>query len=429
MPPDEAERLRDLEELDALHAPLEPDFRAISDLAAYICDTPIALVNLLSRDKQHFRGRTGLASPELDQSIGFCPYVVAGREPLEVPDTLTDPRFKDDPLVADEPYLRYYLGVPVLSRRGHALGTVCVLDYRPRLLDRRQREALRTLAAHAVALLELHYHARRAGEVARRLNAVDELKQQFLRNVNHELRTPLTSIRSYLQLLRDGGLDEATERRFLGVIERNSDRLLDLLDELLLMASLNAHTAAFTPVRANLSAIVRQAVETSAAKASNKDQALRMHAPAEVEAWADTGRLQHALVHVLDNAVKFTPSGGRIDVRVTADPAPAVEVHDTGIGIAPEDAGHVFEDFYRGPEAEVRAISGTGVGLAIVEKIVELHGGTVRLESTPHEGTCVRITLPAPPPEHVPAPDPPAPEPGPPPPPQVEEEVRRTGRP
>nr|BFE77956.1 hypothetical protein GCM10020093_005570 [Planobispora longispora] len=97
VPPDEGDRLRELKELGALEAPLEPDFQAISELAAYICRMPIALVNLLGRDKQHFRGRTGIDSPELDRSIGFCPYVVSGRRLLEVPDALADPRFRDDP--------------------------------------------------------------------------------------------------------------------------------------------------------------------------------------------------------------------------------------------------------------------------------------------------------------------------------------------
>ncbi|GAA3446250.1 GAF domain-containing sensor histidine kinase [Planomonospora venezuelensis] len=407
VPPDESERLQELAELHALDAPLEPDFQAIADLAAYTCRTPIALVTLVSGDGQHFRGRTGFDVPELDRRIGFCPYVVSGRKPLEIPDMLADPRFRDDPLVAGEPHVRYYAGAPLFGGRGHALGTVCVLDYRPRRLDPEQRRILRTLAGQAAALLQLHHHARQAGEVARRLHDVEELKQQFLRSVNHELRTPLTSIRSYLQLVQDGGLDEGTERRFLGVIERNSDRLLDLMDELLLMASLNANTAVFTPDRVNLSAVVREAVDVSAAKAGHKNQALRLHVPPDAPVWADAGRLRHALVHLLDNAVKFTPAEGAIDVTVTAGPGPGpgpgpapgpmVEIHDTGVGIGAEDLEHVFEDFYRAPEAENQAVSGTGVGLAIVSKIIQLHGGSIHMDSTPHEGTCVRITLPAPP--------------------------------
>ncbi|WP_230879466.1 GAF domain-containing sensor histidine kinase [Planomonospora sp. ID67723] len=397
VPPDEAARLRELEDLQALDAPLEPDFQSIAELAASICRTPIALVTLVGKDWQHFRGRSGFDTPELERRIGFCPYVVSGGEPLEVPDALADPRFQDDPLVAGEPHLRYYAGVPLSGGRGHTLGTVCVLDYRPRRLAPEQHRTLGVLASHAAALLELHRHARQAGEVARRLQDVEELKQQFLRSVNHELRTPLTSIRSYLQLIQDGGLDEPTERNFLGVIERNSERLLSLLDELLLMASLNAHTAVFTPERANLSAVTREAVDISMAKAGRRDQALRMHAPAEVPVWADAGRLRHALVHLLDNAVKFTPAGGRIDVVVTPGPGPRVEIHDTGIGIGAEDLEHVFEDFYRAPEAESQAIGGTGVGLSIVNKIIQLHGGAIRMNSKPHEGTCVQISLPDPP--------------------------------
>ncbi|GGS69036.1 hypothetical protein GCM10010156_29990 [Planobispora rosea] len=314
----------------------------------------------------------------------------------EVPDARADPRFRDDPLVTGEPHLRFYAGAPLISGHGHALGTVCVADHQPRRLNAGQRQALHTLATHAVTLMELHGRAHQADEVTRQRHALENLKDQFLCNINHELRTPLTSIRSYLELVQEGGLDEATERWFLHVIERNGDRMLHLIDTLLLMASLNAQTAAFTPARIDLADLARQAVEQTAPAARLKEQVLNLHALEQVPAWGDAEQLQTALMQVLDNAVKFTPPGGAIDVIVTADPAPHVEVHDTGIGVEPEELLHVFEDFYRAPQTEEQAVEGTGVGLSIVEKIMDLHGGTVSMESGQHEGACVHLTLPEP---------------------------------
>ncbi|MBG0822957.1 GAF domain-containing protein [Planomonospora sp. ID91781] len=229
----------------------------------------------------------------------------------------------------------------------------------------------------------------------RRLRQVDEVKNQFLRTVNHELRTPLTSIHSYLQLIREGDLDAATQARFLEVIDRNSTRLGQLLDELLLMASLNAGNAAFTPAETDLVALAQNAVQAITAQGRTEHLAVTVHAPAPVIAWADAGRIRHALAHLLDNAVKFTPPGGRIDVTVTAGPAPAIEVADTGTGIDPQDLDHVSDDFYRGGTAEQRAIGGTGVGLALVRRIADMHGGNVHIESGPGHGTRVRLTLPA----------------------------------
>ncbi|MBG0815246.1 GAF domain-containing sensor histidine kinase [Planomonospora sp. ID82291] len=395
IPPDEAERLRDLDELGALEAPLEPDFDAVATLAAHICRAPVAMVNLLDGERQHFRGRAGTTWTGADRSSGYCQYAVCGRELLEIPDTLADPRYRENAVAQGEPYLRYYAGVPLVSGRGHALGTVCVVDHRPRLLTSEQRETLQILAESVVTMLELHRRAREAGRTeVPRPPGLERLKDRFLSSINHELRTPVTSIRSALQLLREGGLDEETERRFLLVMERNNERLLGLLDELLLVTSLNAGTAVFAPQRTDLAETVRRAVDDVADGARQRRHALRVHARSGVAVRADAERLRLALRHVLDNAVKFTPPGGAIDVVVTADPRPAVEVRDTGIGIRPEDLGHVLEDFYRAPEMEERAIGGTGLGLAIVDKIIRLHGGEVRVESEPGGGTRVRLTLP-----------------------------------
>ncbi|MFC4060482.1 ATP-binding protein [Planomonospora corallina] len=392
---DEAARLKELDELGALQVITEPIFQSIAELASDICRTPIALVNLIGRDREYFKGHAGIGVESMERRALFCPWTVGARTLVGVPDALADPRFRDDPLVTGEPYVRYYAGMPMISSRGHALGVVCVFDHRPRRLAPEQHRGLETLAACAVGMLELQHHARQAEEVIARLRRLEELKHQFLRTVNHELRTPLTSIRSYLQLIQEGDLDPATEQSFLRVIERNSDRILRLIDDLLLMASLNAQTAIFQPVRADLAELVRQAVGEAAGRARSSDHALDLEAPQPVPVMVDAERMRHVLAQLLDNAIKFTPPGGRITVTVTGAPVPAVEVRDTGIGIEAEELGQVFDDFYRAPQVEDQAIGGTGLGLPIVRKVMLMHGGNVRIESRPGEGTRVLLTLPA----------------------------------
>ncbi|GII04393.1 GAF domain-containing sensor histidine kinase [Planobispora takensis] len=393
-PIDEEERVGELMALQALETLPEPDFSAIAQLAAAVCQAPIALVNLVGSDGQYFKGRAGIAATKMDRQSLACPYVIIGREMIEVPDMLADPRFRDDAWVTGPPYVRFYAGTPVVSSHDHALGTVCVMDQVPRRLSGTQRQALTTLATSAAGLLEAHYYTRRSDEIIQRLRDVEELKNRFLRTVNHELRTPLTSIASYLQLIQDGGLDPTTEQRFLQVIERNSHRILGLIDELLLVASLNARTAVHHPSSVDLTAVTRRAVDQITARARTCELRLRLHADGPVTVSADARRLEHALTQVLDNALKFTPPGGSIDVTVAAGPHPAVEVRDSGIGIGVDDLEHVVEDFYRAPDAEERAIAGTGVGLSITDKIVQMHGGTVHIDSVPGHGTTVRIALP-----------------------------------
>ncbi|MBG0832017.1 GAF domain-containing sensor histidine kinase [Planomonospora sp. ID67723] len=392
---DAAGRVRELDELNALESLLEPDFQAIAISAAHVCQAPIALVNLVAQDRQYVKGRAGTDLTGVNPPVPFCDHTVAGREPLEIPDAAADPCFRDTPIVTGPPFIRFYAGAPLITDQGNTLGTVCVMDHRPRRLDDAQRQSLHTLATHAVTLIELHGRAHQAEEVVQRLRALEKLKTQFLRNINHELRTPLASIRSYLELVKDGGLDEATEQRFLEVIERNGDRMLHLVNALLLMASLNAQTATFTPARIDLADLVGRAVEQTASAAALKHLVLNLHAPGRVEVWADAEQLGNALLQVLDNAIKFTSRGGAIDVVVVAGPPPEVEIHDTGVGVESEDLRRVFEEFYRTPQAEEQAVEGTGIGLSIVEKIMEMHGGTARMEKGRHEGVCVYLALPS----------------------------------
>ncbi|GIH78289.1 GAF domain-containing sensor histidine kinase [Planobispora longispora] len=392
---DETERVRELDELNALESLLEPDFQAIAISAAHVCQAPIALVNLVAEKRQYVKGRAGTDLTGVDPAVPFCEHTIAEREFVEIHDARADPRFRDHPIVTSPPRVRFYAGVPMITQQGNALGTVCVMSPEPDRLDAAQRQALHTLATHAVTLIELHGRAHQAEEVIQRLSALERLKNQFLSNLNHELRTPLTSIRSYLELVQEGGLNEATQQRFLNIIERNSDRMLHLINTLLLMAGLKAQTATFTPDSADLSELARQAVERVAPAAELKELTLNLHARDRVRAWADAEQLRNALLQVLDNAIKFTDPGGAVDVVVIAGPPPEVEIHDTGVGVESEDLRRVFEEFYRTRQAEEQAVEGTGIGLSIVEKIMEMHGGAARMEKETHDGVCVHLTLPS----------------------------------
>ncbi|GAT67240.1 sensor histidine kinase [Planomonospora sphaerica] len=400
----ESARLRELADLDALDVLVEPAFQAIAELAAHICRAPIALVNLIGARRQYFKGHTGTTAAHMSRRVEFCPHTLEARQVVQVADALAEPRFRDDPAVTGEPYVRAYLGAPMITSHDVPVGVVCVFDHRPRHWDPSCHRAMTTLAGCATGLLELRHHHRRSAEVTARLREAEELKNAFLRTVNHELRTPLTSITSYLELMEGGDLPPAVEQQFMQVITRNSRRLHVLLDELLLLASLNADTVAFTPHGEDLVAIARAAVDDIAATACAAGQHLTLHAPARAPIRADAGRLQHALWQVLDNAVKFTPPGGSIDVTVTTDPAPAVEVRDDGLGMEEDDLRRVFDDFYRVSGVEERGIGDIGVGLPIVDKIVRMHGGKVDIDSRPGAGTRVRLTLPGPAPAGQPEP-------------------------
>lgn len=395
LPADEPARLAALHDTQVLDTAPEEDFDDIALLASEICQTPMGMVSLVDRDRQWFKAKIGLDLPEAPRELSFCAHTITGADMLEIPDARDDARFADNPYVLADDGLRFYAGAPVVLDGVHSVGTVCVVDHQPRTLTASQRRALRSLARHASVQLELRRHARHAGKIAERLRELDQMKDTFLVSVSHEFRTPLSSIAGYLEILLEGSYEPETERRFLGVMQRNSSRLLRLVDELLLVSRLTESGMDLDLVDFDLTEVVRAAVDGVRAEAEHRDVRLIDRSAAPVAVRGDIRRIGQALGHLLGNAVKFTDGGGEVVVRTHDGDRPGLTIADTGMGIAAKDLPNVFERFYRGKAAEVMAVPGPGLGLTIVKAIVDAHNGTVRLQSEPGIGTTVELTLPA----------------------------------
>jgi signal transduction histidine kinase len=393
VPVDESARLAALHDAGVLDTAPEEDFDDIARLAAEICGTPVGLVSLVDADRQWFKAKVGLEMAETNRDVSMCAHAINGHDLLEVPDTAIDPRSADNPYVTDGG-IRFYAGAPVVLDGTYAVGTVCVVDNKPRQLSEGQRRALRSLARHAAVQLELRRYARHAGEIADRMRQLDRMKDSFLATVSHELRTPLSTIRGYLEMLLEGDFDGETSRRFLSVMARNSDRLLRLIDELLLVARLTEESMELDVVELDLADLVHQVTTVCRPLAEHKQVALRDRTQAPVPARGDTKRLHQALNHLVVNAIKFTGPGGEITVDTVTDAEPSLIITDNGVGIAEEDLPHVFDRFYRCASADVMAVQGPGLGLAIVKSIIDAHHGSIHVESEPGVGTTIRLILP-----------------------------------
>jgi signal transduction histidine kinase len=232
------------------------------------------------------------------------------------------------------------------------------------------------------------------------LRATDELKDQLINTVSHELRTPLTSIQGYLELLLDtesDGADPLTDeqRRFLRTVTRSSDRLLNLVNDLLLVAQARAGRLEMKKLPCDLLAIANQAVESARASATKNNIALSLRPlSARAVVNADAGRLGQAIDNLISNAIKFTPVGGSIDVAVSQlDGHASITITDTGAGMTAAEINQLFERFYRTQSATEGNIQGTGLGLAITKSIVEAHDGTIDVISEPGSGTTFTISL------------------------------------
>ncbi|TQS45797.1 GAF domain-containing sensor histidine kinase [Cryptosporangium phraense] len=374
----------------------ETEFDDIALLAAEICGTPIALVSLVDDDRQWFKAHIGLDFRQTCRDAAFCAHAIEQPDILEVPDAAADPRFADNPLVVGEPFIRFYAGAPLRVEGGLSLGTVCVIDRMPRTLTPAQRRALRALARHAAAEIELRSYARQKVDVTRRVVELEDLKNRILTTVSHELRTPLASIRGYLELLLDDSdpLDPQTGRDFLAVMQRNAHRLTQLVDDMLLATKVGPKGLDISRVPIDLGDLVAAAVAGSRPLAELKGLDLTFDQPDDPVLVCGSHReLTRALQHVLLNAVKFT-SDGAIAVQVSDIPAPTVVVTDTGSGIADEELPRLFDPFYRTEDADNAAVQGPGLGLTLVEAIVSAHDGEVDLRSRLGAGTTVALRFP-----------------------------------
>jgi two-component system phosphate regulon sensor histidine kinase PhoR len=257
----------------------------------------------------------------------------------------------------------------------------------------------RILRAHAVPVP----FARQGTGVVLVLHDVTELRRlervraEFVANVSHELRTPLTSIKGYLETLLDGALDDpAHARRFLETAHIHAERLGRLVDDLLQLSDVETGKVAIRVEPIRLRELAGAVATMFEPQASQKGLAVLNEVPS-LAVQADPDRLSQILVNLVDNAVKYTPDGGRITLKAAGGPAGMVEVAvaDTGIGIPSLDLPRITERFYRVDKARSRELGGTGLGLAIVKHLVQAHGGALTIESTLGKGTTVRFTLPS----------------------------------
>jgi signal transduction histidine kinase len=229
------------------------------------------------------------------------------------------------------------------------------------------------------------------------LREADRLKDEFVSLVSHDLRTPLTSVIGYTELVldKDGELDD-DRRKYLQIVARNADRLLKLVDDLLFIARLQAgHGLEIHPSPLDIATLARQAVVETQPRAHDKGVELRYAGEETVPAVADRGRLYQLLDNLVGNAIKFTPAGGLVEVSAeTNGNTVALEVRDTGIGLAPGDESRLFERFFRTERAATLQIPGTGLGLFIAQAITEAHGGHISADRREGGGTIFRVELP-----------------------------------
>lgn len=377
----EVERLKALHSYGIIDTPVEPSFDDITKIASYVCQTPISIISLVDSGRQWFKSEIGLGVRETPMDQSICAHAILEHSFLEVEDVTKDARFDCNPLVTGDPHVRFYAGAVLRTPDGLPLGTVCVLDDKPRVLSTEQREVLAALARQVMSQMEFR----------RALHLSDRLQRNISRLMavaGHDLKQPLQVMVMAIDRIRSKLTDEKDRER-LGYAVDAGMRMAEELDRLAETSMLD--TGFGTP---NLRAFpITDVFESILAN-------WRMHAeakglelvvvPSKVKVVSNSGMLRAILGNLVGNAIKYTDHGRVLIGCRKHGRYVTIEVLDSGAGIPAEQLTSIFDAFHQiNPASE-----GLGLGLSIVRRTAETLGHEIALKSDLARGSHFTVKVP-----------------------------------
>jgi signal transduction histidine kinase len=395
VPLNEKERLAALREYQILDTEAEPEFDEITGLASEICQVPVSMITLIDEERQWIKSAASLIEQEtarlnvreMPRRIAFCAHAIQFPfDPFVVKDMRKDSRFKDHPFVNDEPYIVFFAGIPLTNPEGFALGTLCVLDKRPRKLSDSQLRALQILAKQVIHLLELRKANFRLKSLKEALEARNEELQQFAYVVSHDIKSPLASITLSCEMLREqyGETIDEDNDQLLKILSRSALKIRDLVDGIL------SYYRAEWAMGIGAESFDLKSFLFSIAEMFKVNQDAEIHFPQDDRIIRmNKTALEQILVNLIQNAVKYNDKEEPyIEIRFSEDNMNYYfSVVDNGMGIAPEEQKKIFEIFTTLNLQDRFGTKGSGIGLSTVKKLVEKMSGAISLKSVPGEGS------------------------------------------
>ena len=407
IPKNDADRLADLDYYRILDTPSESSFDDLTRLAAYICQAPVGLISLVDKHRQWFKSVCGLEISETPRHHAFCGYTILDNVPFIIEDAETDERVRDNELVLGDPKIRFYAGIPLMSPRGYNLGSLCVIDFVPKKLNQHQIDSLKTLASQVMHLLEarlfstkITYYTNVLEDAHFQALEANQAKSQFLAMISHDIRTPLHGIISALDLLSDSQLS-SQQQHYVATANMSAQILQAIISDVLDFSKIEANKLTLSPTPTSLIHLcqtIRQILQDEIIQ-KQLQFSIDFDPSVPERLLIDKDRLSQILLNLCSNAVKFTPSNGKIALSCSLQQMTAnmvtlkICVSDTGIGIASDQQQVIFSPFVQASNHNRQEHGGTGLGLAISSRLLELMKSKLHLQSTLGEGSNFYFTL------------------------------------
>lgn len=389
-PINEIERQSEVNNYKLVDTLPESDFDNITSLLSTIFDVPISLITILDADRNFFKSHYGIDFNETPRNTSFCSHAILQDDIFIVEDARIDPRFKDNPII--ELYQTiFYAGVPLITKNGYPLGTLCIYDHKPRQLSDSQKQVLKTIAKQVINLFELRLSNRLLDQTKQELTERNNELNKFASHVSHDLKSPLANIVSLTDLLKEEKQNTLTKEstEFLGYIEDSAQSLKNYIDGILI------HYKSNELLNENKDYINVNDLFKEIQRILLLDDNQLKTTIYNNQIFTNIAAVTQVLINLVDNGLKYNNKANpEVYLSFTENQKHyTFTVKDNGNGIAKQQQENVFELFNNNNQTDVKGKKGTGIGLFTVKNLVKKLGGTISLNSQLNQGSTFTFTI------------------------------------
>ena len=396
IPNNEEERLKVLHSYNILYTDFEKQYDEIVNLVSYICETPIAVISLVDSDKQWYKAKVGVEARETSRDIAFCAHAINLDDILIVNDTLNDNRFFDNPLVVQDPNIRFYAGAQLRTKSGHVLGALCAIDKKPRELNQNQLDALKVLSNQVITMLELRKSNEELEEHTKYLNSQNDTNKKLFRIISHDLRSPFHSILGLSEILYED-IDELSKLEIKNLsqnIKETATDSFELVNNLLNWSLQKSELLETEFTDIYFDQLFKKLISVLGGVISQKGITIETDMSEESHIFAEYNIIYSAFQNILTNAIKFTPRDGKISISCKNNENGAViKIEDTGVGLNKLEIEQLLSNNGKDSTSGTSGEKGTGLGFTIAKDFILLSGGKIDIESENNEGTTVIVSF------------------------------------
>lgn len=411
IPLNEEERLKKLYEYEILDTEQEKDFDEITELASLIFDTPIALITLIDKERQWFKSNKGLKVNETHRDHAFCAHAIHQHNVFIVNDATKDDRFSDNPLVLDDPFIRFYAGAQITTPEGLILGTLCVIDNIPRELTEIQQKALEALAREIIVRFEIKKNLKENQKLLNELRIVHqkqlETEKELIKNnlakdklfslLAHDLKSPFQSILGFSEILASSvdSMDKDEIVEAAKNIYQSGQEYFFLLSNLLRWARLQFGGIEIVKNKVNIKEIVEDIFKNFKVVVEEKGIVLTNETSKEDIILTEKYLFNSIILNLVSNGIKFTKSGGNLTIKTEKNiDNICLIVQDSGIGMSQDDIDKILIKNESFSKKGTNNEQGTGLGMLLINDSLIILGGSLSIKSELNKGSSFILTFP-----------------------------------